>query len=182
MAILRESTLLQSIRRVRTHLPAVDDYLLIVLKGDLLIEEQLRRIVRGAVEAPEELGKSPNFRLLYNLARALRRSHARPEIWDTASQLHEKRNTYAHRLEHDLTAAAVDEWSLERIKAYQAVEVAADYMDAATMERTERLRLVILVTYVGLRTIDNPDLTDTGPEWRDGAPAGAQPKKRRKTG
>jgi hypothetical protein len=165
---LTDSTLFQAIARLGVHLPTGDDYLLIVLKGDLLLEEQLHRIVRGALEAPHEIGLRPPFSRVHALARALRVSHARPEVWDAVRRIHEFRNTYAHQLEHILPDAVIDAWTLSAARAYRSVDLflSAGGKTPGEMTGSDRLRSVIALTYIGLRAVDNPDLRDTGPGSR----------------
>ena len=81
-------------------LPHGKDSVLVVLKGHLLIEELLRRVVAERVKKPEAL-KAAAFecRHVIALAEALCAKEVEPWMWTTIVKLNELRNKIAHNLE-----------------------------------------------------------------------------------
>lgn len=76
---------------------------LVILKGHLLVEELLRRVVAERVQKPEALraDKAARFecRQIIALAEALCAPDTEPWIWTAVVKLNELRNKIAHNLE-----------------------------------------------------------------------------------
>lgn len=85
--------------RLMRHLP-VQDLLLIVLKGHLLIEELLYVIVKKAVKHPEFVQRA-NLRFIQvaYLARAIHYEDRLRPVWDAILSINTLRNTFAHDVE-----------------------------------------------------------------------------------
>ncbi len=86
--------------RYMEHMPDIDDLTLIILKGHLLVEELLERILNTIACSPEAL---VNARLSFSqkafLARALSWDEDTDAFWDLLSALNPLRNDLAHSLE-----------------------------------------------------------------------------------
>lgn len=78
-------------------LPIDADELTIILKGHLLIEEQLRAIIRALVANPEHLDEARlTFANSLHLARAVAGHFNKGVCWSAAKQLNVVRNLIAH--------------------------------------------------------------------------------------
>lgn len=90
---------LAALGRVAAHLP-VEDLTLIVLKGHLLVEEQLFAMIRESVVFPDAFVKwRPRYRDISAVAKAL---FYRPDegwLWESIDHLNALRNDLVHKLE-----------------------------------------------------------------------------------
>ena len=94
--------------RFRRLLPALVNLELVVLKGHLLIEEQLQEFLRATSRYPKSLDDARlNFMQTVHLVRALG-GLPHHDIWTLVVDLNKLRNRLAHRLEPGDIAAAVD--------------------------------------------------------------------------
>jgi hypothetical protein len=152
----RYAHLFVALGRASDLLPGGKDYLLLILKGQLLVEEQLDRIVRSSVEDATSLPKRISFRMLLSLAMSLRRSRAHDAAWDGAGRLNDYRNRYAHRLEHDVIEDEIDTWTRTALPVLRKAELLAP--DETPMNEGTRLRLVILAIYLALNNVNRPGL------------------------
>ncbi|MGA8025550.1 MAG: hypothetical protein WB992_00265 [Bryobacteraceae bacterium] len=96
--------------RFRRLLPPVVNLELVVLKGHLLIEEQLQRFLRDVSRHPKSLDDARlNFMQTAHLVRALGGlPYTDHSLWTLVVDLNKLRNRLAHRLEPGDVAAAVD--------------------------------------------------------------------------
>jgi hypothetical protein len=97
--------------RFRRLLPPLVNLELVVLKGHLLIEEQLQGFLRAISRHPKSLDDARlNFMQTVHLARALGGlPHCDRSLWTLVVDLNKLRNRLAHRLEPGDIAAAVDD-------------------------------------------------------------------------
>ena len=86
-------------RRIEQHFGHMDETVIVVLKGHLLIEEALDTIISGFVFHPEFI-QSANLRFSHKLAiaRAMSLDEHENEMWEIASSLNNLRNELAHSL------------------------------------------------------------------------------------
>ena len=85
--------------KFREHLQYVDDTVMIVLKGHLLIEEALESILTTVVFHPEFLeAASLRFAQKVNVARSLSLDEHQNELWGLVISLNALRNELAHSL------------------------------------------------------------------------------------
>ncbi len=147
-----EDFLMSALARVIGHLPIEDDYLLIILKGHLLIEEQLVRVISRAFPYPEHLPERQTYALRLRLAKALRYDQAHPEIWSIAYKLNGFRNDYAHELSPPGIQAEIDKWGdgAERV----LVDAGILEQSIAARDGPNCLRNIILAAYILLGRID----------------------------
>jgi hypothetical protein len=91
--------------------PAGDDLTLIVLKGHLLIEEQLNARLQDIARRPEHLPDRLGFHSLSMLCKALfyGENAAEEWFWSAISRLNAIRNHLAHSLEAPQLETKVDE-------------------------------------------------------------------------
>jgi hypothetical protein len=87
-------------RRFMLLLPREKDPVLVVLKGHLLIEEQLRLVVDARVAKPDAVAKAQLecFQVIC-LVEALCLNEAPLFVWDALRKLNKLRNDLAHKLE-----------------------------------------------------------------------------------
>jgi hypothetical protein len=89
-----------AILRLAKHLPSVDDTTLIVLKGHLLIEEQLISILESTLKYPSALDEMRlTFAQRLSLVKALKHRHENSWVWEAIGKLNSIRNDLAHKLE-----------------------------------------------------------------------------------
>lgn len=82
------------------HIPDDSDLTLIVLKGHLLIEEELNKIIKNDFEYPEAIltGRF-SFTQSYRVVMASHFKENRKWLWDSIDHLNKIRNKFAHNLE-----------------------------------------------------------------------------------
>ena len=86
--------------RYDEHMPDVDDVSLIVLKGDLLIEEMLLELATLALEHPKHIEKAKlSFHQLTCIVRALVAEKPDDKCWALILEINSLRNQLAHKLE-----------------------------------------------------------------------------------
>ena len=90
----------EAFRRFLALLPHGKDQLLVILKGHLLIEELLRRIVDERVKKPKAL-RLVRFECshIISIAEAMCATETEAWIWGALRSLNELRNDIAHKLE-----------------------------------------------------------------------------------
>jgi hypothetical protein len=89
-----------AVNRFAEHMPEGDDLTLIVLKGHLLIEEMLERIIRTIVAHGDLLEDTKiTFTQKAALARAMCWSQHNSDVWDLIFAINSLRNELAHQLE-----------------------------------------------------------------------------------
>lgn len=94
-----------ALQRFFRHLPQQADLTLIVLKGHLLVEQQMRDIVRKRATPgeAEKIGRWTSFHALTRVTRAYGTGTPegdwREEWWDAIDVLNKLRNELAHQLE-----------------------------------------------------------------------------------
>jgi len=104
---------------ITQHLDKADDPILVILRGHLLVEERLRRILARLSRAPEELKTLRlSFHQVLYLCRAVIGRHDEP-AWGFMKRLNEARNRIAHRLDPGdldklLGALAAELWPKRR--------------------------------------------------------------------
>jgi hypothetical protein len=90
------------------HFPRTDDATLIILKGHLLLEEEINNLLHEMLPNPEALdGLQINFFTKTQFARALIKNEALDTILDAAEKLNRLRNRLAHNLEPSGVEAAI---------------------------------------------------------------------------
>ena len=87
------------VREITQHLDKTDDPILVILRGHLLVEERVRRILARLSRAPEELKTARlSFHQVLYLCRAVIARHDEP-AWGFMERLNEVRNRIAHHLD-----------------------------------------------------------------------------------
>jgi hypothetical protein len=91
---------LEAAGRWFTHLLPADDLTLILLKGHLLVEEQLFAAVGESVAFPDALAEwRPRYRDLSTIAKALFYREDEDWLWESVERLNTLRNDLVHNLE-----------------------------------------------------------------------------------
>jgi hypothetical protein len=97
--------------RFRKYLPRSSDLTLVVLKGHLLMEEQVDGLISDLLPNPDALEQArPNLYIRLRLARALLSPGTLGELLDAAEKLNSLRNKLVHRLEPPEIAHHVDDF------------------------------------------------------------------------
>jgi hypothetical protein len=132
-----------AINRLAEHLRNESDLTLIVLKGHLLIERQMRDILRTHA-APSELAKIDrwSFSALTRLTRAYVRAETQPldDLWDSIDMLNALRNELAHQLDSPKVAALT-----ERLMKLSGAEDAVPDFQQDSLELRVKTTLSFLV-------------------------------------
>jgi hypothetical protein len=95
-------------QKLQVHFGQVDETVVVVLKGHLLIEEALDAIISGFVFHPEFV-QAANLRFgqKLSMARALSLDEHKNDMWDIAFSLNSLRNELAHSLQSSKRAAKI---------------------------------------------------------------------------
>ena len=128
--------------RYDKHMPETDDLTLIVLKGHLLVEEQLVDLANWALPNPQFL---PKF-TFYNLAKVVRAAvpqRSDDPSWELILKLNQLRNDLAHKLESGQRQATLTELFKihDHVQPTPGMEI--DKSDESSMSEPERLRIVV---------------------------------------
>lgn len=92
---------IEAFRRFFAKLPHGADFTLVILRGHLLLEEQVRAVVDERLVTPQSLLDARlQCHQVICLAEALCTKEVAPEIWIAAKKLNKLRNNIAHKLEH----------------------------------------------------------------------------------
>ena len=84
----------------RKLLPKTGDVSLVILKGNLIIEEMLFEIAASHCAVPEELAKTRlSFAQLLSLTKALVKMPVGPDVWEMIGLLNSLRNSLVHNLQ-----------------------------------------------------------------------------------
>ena len=90
------------------HFPRTDDTTLIILKGHLLLEEEINHLLHEMLANPAALdGLQINFFIKTQFLRALIKNETLDNILDAAEKLNRLRNRLAHNLEPSGVEAAI---------------------------------------------------------------------------
>jgi hypothetical protein len=89
----------EQILRYMRMLAKVDDQTLVILKGHLLLEEIMNRIIEQSVSNPKFLRKLHGFSLKLTMVRSLDFEYPESEAWKLIKELNELRNALVHHLE-----------------------------------------------------------------------------------
>lgn len=130
--------------RLLVHLPK-QDLTLIVLKGHILVEEQLLSAVCESVPFPDSIKKG-NFRYFHlsAIAKALFYRSDEQWLWESVSRLNTLRNQLAHHLEPESLETCVKQFLGPTEKIQRRLNMAID------TELTARLESALTVTYGAL--------------------------------
>ena len=92
----------KSIERFQNHMRYVDEVAMVVLKGHLLIEEALTRIIEKFIFHPEHLEEAKlSFYQKVHLSRSLCLRKNQFKIWELMLRINSLRNELSHALESD---------------------------------------------------------------------------------
>jgi len=127
--------------QVVAHLPDDGDRSLIVLKGHLILEEELNRILAAAVSSPEHVAKARlRFSQLAEITKAHYFTQEQSWLWGAISKLNDIRNDYAHSLEPE----KVDD------KVHGFVQLVESKLGRSEENFEERLRRCIALVIAAL--------------------------------
>jgi hypothetical protein len=126
-----DSAFQESVLRLMRHLPSQHDLTLIVLKGHLLVEQELYRIVKTRLQKPDAIRQAKlSFSKLSRLVEGVLGAEAPVWIWRSVDALNRLRNEMVHELEpaklEELARSfitALDDFSLP---AWDGAQLAAD--------------------------------------------------------
>jgi hypothetical protein len=125
------------------HMPTGDDLVLIVLKGHLLIEQQLERIIQTIVAHGQMIDDDQfGFALKCALARAMCWSQEKNPIWDFIGALNALRNDIAHSLGSDKTERRLK----KALDAHESFLNAEEVNEIAEFGTPDRLKHAIMET------------------------------------
>jgi hypothetical protein len=128
--------------RYDKHMPQTDDVILIVLKGHLLIEEQLVDLANWALPNPQFL---PKF-MFYNLAKVVRAAvpqRSDDPSWELILKLNQLRNDLAHKLESGQRQATLTELFKIHDQVQPTPGMEIDKSAESSMSEPQRLRIVV---------------------------------------
>ncbi|HEY9756051.1 MAG TPA: hypothetical protein V6C97_12870 [Oculatellaceae cyanobacterium] len=95
--------------RVRRLLPKSQDLTLVVLKGHLLVEEMLEKLIEENFREPNHF-KDARFTFLQKCRLAQAILGGEPSVWNNVLTLNKIRNRFAHDLEPKNMQKLIDDW------------------------------------------------------------------------
>lgn len=102
---------IEAFQRFLNLLPHGKDLDLVILKGHLLIEEQVKEIIRQKLPNPDALNITRmNCHQAICLAQALLPSSYEEDFWIASKKFNELRNNIAHKLSPEQREAKIDEF------------------------------------------------------------------------
>jgi len=97
---LKSKNVTRHIQRFYEHMPDVDDMIISILKGHMLIEEQLFELIIVQAEKPQALKDSRlSFHQILCIAEALLWYKGSEWVWSSCRKLNSIRNALSHELE-----------------------------------------------------------------------------------
>ena len=142
------ASVLELMARIVSHLPDEGDLTLIVLKGHLILEEELNAAVAAKVPDPKYvLDAELEFAQLLSVAKAFYFCAADAWLWGSIKKLNSIRNAMAHTLEPQ----GVDE------KLHELVELVESNIGCERNSFAERLRRCIAMLAARVRHLYAPD-------------------------
>lgn len=127
--------------RYDKHMPKTGDLTLIVLKGHLLVEEQLVDLAKRTFPNPQFLPELTFYKLAH-IVRATIPQRSDDSFWNVILMLNKLRNTLAHKLESDKHQATLRE--LFRIHDHAPISgTGFDKIDKSSMSEPDRLRMIV---------------------------------------
>lgn len=133
-------------RKYYQFVPESGDILLVVLKGHLLIEEQLNKIVEKSFKNPQFIEQCGlRFSQLLKIAMALHYKEDRKWLWEAIGQLNGVRNDFSHNLD----PAKVND------KIENLCRLVSSNMRVAETDSTKRLRQCVGIILALLNDLDN---------------------------
>ena len=137
-----------------THMPQSDDLTLVVLKGHLLLEEKLERIITRYLPNPQHLDAARlSFFSRLSLARAMCWSHHSSDMWPIIEALNTLRNDLAHNLESDKLEQRIARFETLLYESVEHPEL-DDRFKAETQTGRVRLAVAYLLGFLNRFEID----------------------------
>ena len=90
---------LELLAKLGQHLPIANDLDLLVLKGHLLVEEQIVDFIKRKATNPEHIISIQSTHIRILIAESLRELNSEPLLWAAVKSLNALRNKMAHNLE-----------------------------------------------------------------------------------
>lgn len=142
----------EALARFFEKLPHGNDIMLVILKGHLLLEEQVREIVDERLINPTSLRDARlSCHQMICLAEALCPKDVEPIIWESAKKLNKLRNDIAHKLDHK----GLDDQVANFVKMFPSgFEDTSDSLQ----QRFEKSLLGLFVLIAALTDKDNIEL------------------------
>jgi hypothetical protein len=140
---------LSKLERLAQHLLPGEDLTLAVLKGHLLIEEMLEKVVAAHCGNPGLLQESQvNFATKLLFARALTGAEELSVVWDGCKRLNSLRNALVHKLEHPDTQ--------KRLVSFLSIFNAPDIEWEQTNNQLLDFRRKVIFLYGAIQGINKP--------------------------
>ena len=142
---------LDGLARYGTLLPADEDLALevVVLRGHLLLEEELKALVSAKLAKPEAFDREDvRFRSLLNLAEALYGAQLADWRWRVIRELNRVRNSVAHRLDDPGFLAGID----GILKAFEANDPSYNNVSGGRIQKLNYCISSIHVELLRVRT------------------------------
>jgi hypothetical protein len=107
------------------HLTQIDELANVILRGHLLVENDLDAVIRATFFYPEYIKGRVSFERKSQIARAMALRTQKEAVWETLTALNELRNEVAHKREAKARKAKMDQLRkacLKQIKPEKAAE------------------------------------------------------------
>jgi hypothetical protein len=137
-------------------MPETDDLALIVLKGHLLVEEQLVDLTKRALPHPKHLPDDLSFNLRSRVVRAAVPHKSNDVCWGLILKLNQVRNDFAHSLEPPKLQKHL--WELfnldKQVQPWPGMHI--DKTGEGSLDDAQRLRKVVVdcLTFLNMLGFD----------------------------
>lgn len=145
---------INDIHEHQVKLPDSPDHILVILKGHLLVEQEINRLLETKVPNPDALGirkrSGPTFFHKLRLLRALiPKPEPVPDLWNVVEELNKLRNDLAHELSPENVEESINRFTSDVINTF---EIAKYYH---TKSQRVRLQTSILLIVHRLTCLTN---------------------------
>ena len=131
-------------------LPDTPDHILVILKGHLLVEQEINRLLEAKLPNPDAInltGKyGPRFihKLLLLKALIPNPPHV-PHLWDLIEELSKLRNDFGHRLRPKDVEIRIDEFTTNVINAFYSTEDDGGRKKLLKKSQRERIHISLIL-------------------------------------
>ena len=140
---------MENFRKHQVDLPDTPDQILLILKGHLLVEQEINRILEAKVPNPDALKLrekyGPKFVHRLSLLRALMPEiEYCPKLWDIIDKLNTLRNEFAHKLNPEDVTKRIDQFTNDVYEASGLMENSAFREKVGMKDQRDRVQQSIL--------------------------------------
>ena len=119
---------IENVKKHQIDLPDTPDHILVILKGHLLVEQEINRLIEAKVANPNPLNLrglyGPKFSHKVDLLEALILKPEPVELWELCRKLNKLRNDFGHRLSPNDVEKRMDKFTDDVYKVFAVTRMA----------------------------------------------------------